>query len=176
MFRFLKRSCKFVTENPIEDRPLTAEEARALAKMVKKVGEDLEGLCFNTGISAMMVFLNEWPSKTLAREAAEKFTLCLAPFAPHLGEELWQFLGHDTTLAYEPWPAYDPAALVDNEVEIPVQVMGKLRGRIKVPVAATPDEMRAMAEQSPDVAKFLEGRTIVKVVAVPKRMVNFVVK
>ena len=176
VFRFLKRSCKFVTENPIEDRPLTADEARALAKMVKKVGEDLEGLCFNTGISAMMVFLNEWPSKTLAREAAEKFTLCLAPFAPHLGEELWQFLGHDNTLAYEPWPSYDPSALVDNEVEIPVQVMGKLRGRIKVPVTATPDEMRAMAEQSPDVAKFLEGKTVVKVVAVPKRMVNFVVK
>ena len=176
VFRFLKRSCKFVTENPIEDRPLTADEARALAKMVKKVGEDLEGLCFNTGISAMMVFLNEWPSKTLAREAAEKFTLCLAPFAPHLGEELWQFLGHDNTLAYEPWPSYDPSALVDNEVEIPVQVMGKLRGRIRVPVTATPDEMRAMAEQSPDVAKFLEGKTVVKVVAVPKRMVNFVVK
>ena len=176
VFRFLKRSCKFVTENPVEDRPLTADEARALSKMVKKVGEDLEGLCFNTGISAMMVFLNEWPSKTLAREAAEKFTLCLAPFAPHLGEELWEFLGHDNTLAYEPWPSYDPAALVDNEVEIPVQVMGKLRGRIKVPVTATPDEMRAMAEQSPDVAKFLEGKTIVKVVAVPKRMVNFVVK
>jgi leucyl-tRNA synthetase len=165
-----------VTETPIEDRPLTAEEARALSKMVKKVGEDLEGLCFNTGISAMMVFLNEWPSKTLAREAAEKFTLCLAPFAPHLGEELWEFLGHDNTLAYEPWPAYDPAALVENEVEIPVQVMGKLRGRIKVPVAATADEMRALAEQSPEVAKFLEGKTIVKVVAVPKRMVNFVVK
>ena len=176
VFRFLKRACKFVTENPVEDRPLSADEARALAKMVKKVGEDLESLSFNTGISAMMVFLNEWPSKTLAREAAEKFTLCLAPFAPHLGEELWEFLGHNNTLAYEPWPSYDPAALVDNEVEIPVQVMGKLRGRIKVPVAATPDEMRAMAEQSPDVAKFLEGKTIVKVVAVPKRMVNFVVK
>jgi leucyl-tRNA synthetase len=93
-----------------------------------------------------------------------------------LGEELWEFLGHDNTLAYEPWPAYDPAALVENEVEIPVQVMGKLRGRIKVPVAATADEMRALAEQSPEVAKFLEGKTIVKVVAVPKRMVNFVVK
>ena len=176
VFRFLKRSCKFVTENPIEDRPLTADEARALAKMVKKVGEDLESLSFNTGISGMMVFLNEWPSKTLAREAAEKFTLCLAPFAPHLGEELWEFLGHDNTLAYEPWPTYDPAALVDSEVEIPVQVTGKLRGRIRVPVAATPDEMRAMAEQSPEVARFLEGKTVVKVVAVPKRMVNFVVK
>ena len=68
------------------------------------------------------------------------------------------------------------AVVVDNEVEIPVQVMGKLRGRIKVPATATPDEMRAMAEQSPDVAKFLEGKTVVKVVAVPKRMVNFVVK
>ena len=106
----------------------------------------------------------------------EKFVLCLAPFAPHLGEELWQFLGHDTTLAYEPWPAYDPMALVEDEVEIPVQVMGKLRGRIKVPTAATPDEMRAAAEASPDVAKFLEGKTVVKVIAVPKRMVNFVVK
>ena len=109
-------------------------------------------------------------------EFLEKFVLCLAPFAPHLGEELWAFLGHDNTLAYEPWPAYDPAALVEDEVEIPVQVMGKLRGRIKVPVAATPDEMRAVAEQSPDVAKFLEGKTVVKVIAVPKRMVNFVVK
>ena len=176
VFRFLKRSCKFVTETPIEDRALSADEARVLAKMVKKVGEDLETLGFNTAISAMMVFLNEWPSKTLPREAAEKFTLCLAPFAPHLGEELWEFLGHGASLAYEPWPAYDPAALVEDEVEVPVQVMGKLRGRIKVPVAATPDEMRAVAESSPDVAKFLEGKTVVKVIAVSKRMVNFVVK
>ena len=176
VFRFLKRACKFVTETSLEDRALSGDEARTLAKMVKKVGEDLEALAFNTAISAMMVFLNEWPSKTLPREAAEKFTLCLAPFAPHLGEELWQYLGHGTTLAYEPWPTYDPASLVEDEVEIPVQVMGKLRGRIKVPVAATPDEMRAMAESSPDVAKFLEGKTVVKVIAVPKRMVNFVVK
>ncbi len=176
VFRFLKRSCKFVTETPLEDRALSADEARSLAKMVKKVGEDLETLGFNTAISAMMVFLNEWPSKTLPREAAERFTLCLAPFAPHLGEELWEFLGHGESLAYEPWPAYDPAALVEDEVEIPVQVMGKLRGRIRVPVAATPDEMREAAEKSPDVAKFLEGKTVVKVIAVPKRMVNFVVK
>ena len=99
-----------------------------------------------------------------------------SPFAPHLGEELWQFLGHDKSLAYEPWPKFDPSALVEDEIEIPVQVMGKLRGRVKVPVAATPAEMEAAAKQNADVAKFLEGKTIVKVVAVPKRMVNFVVR
>ena len=112
----------------------------------------------------------------LPKEMLEKFVLCLAPFAPHLGEELWQFLGHDDTLAYEPWPAFDPKALVEDEIEIPVQVLGKLRGRIMVPVAATPAEMEALAKANVDVAKFLEGKTIVKVIAVPKRMVNFVVR
>jgi leucyl-tRNA synthetase len=144
--------------------------------MVKKVGDDLETMSFNTAISAMMVFLNEWPSDTLAKKAAEDFTLCLAPFAPHLGEELWEMLGHENTLAYEPWPKYDAAALVEDEVEVPVQILGKLRGRVKVPVAATPEEMRAIAEASPEIAKFLEGKSVVKVIAVPKRMINFVVK
>ena len=136
----------------------------------------------------MMVFVNEAEGfakgtdgasggpAPLPREYLEKFVLCLSPFAPHLGEELWQFLGHADTLAYEPWPAYDPAALVEDEVEVPVQVLGKLRGRIRVPVAATPAEMEAAAKANADVAKFLEGKTIVKVVAVPRRMVNFVVR
>ena len=125
----------------------------------------------------MMVFLNDVEgAESLPRPLLEQFVLCLAPFAPHLGEELWQVLGHSDTLAYEPWPKYDPAALVEDEVEIPVQVLGKLRGRVTVPVAATPAEMEAAAKANPDVAKFLEGKTIVKVIAVPKRMVNFVVK
>ena len=188
VFRFLKRANRLVTETAAVDRPMTKDESKSLNAMIKKVGDDLEALAFNTAISAMMVFINEAEalakqgngasggSGTLPKALLEKFVLCLAPFAPHLGEELWQFLGHAATLAYEPWPAYDPAALVEDEVEIPVQVMGKLRGRIKVPIAATPDEMRAAAEAAPDVAKFLEGKTVVKVIAVPKRMVNFVVK
>ena len=180
VFRFLKRANRLVTETAVTDRPMTKDEAKSLHAMIKKVGDDLEGLAFNTAISAMMVFINEAEgfktSGGLPKELLEKFVLCLAPFAPHLGEELWAFLGHGDTITYEPWPTYDPAALAEDEVEIPVQVMGKLRGRIKVPVAATPDEMRAVAEQSPDVAKFLEGKTVVKVIAVPKRMVNFVVK
>ena len=178
VYRFLKRVNKMVTEQKIVDRPLTKAEAKTLNATIKKVDEDLDSMNFNTGISAMMVFVNEFAGegKELPREAAEKFVLCLAPFAPHLGEELWQFLGHADTLAYEPFPAFDPTALVEDEVEIPVQVLGKLRGRVTVPMAATPAEMEAIAKANPDVAKFLEGKTIVKVIAVPKRMVNFVVR
>ena len=178
VYRFLKRVNKMVTEQQIADRALTKAEAKTLNAMVKKVDEDIATMNFNTGISAMMVFVNEFAGegKDLPREAAEKFVLCLAPYAPHLGEELWQFLGHANTLAYEPFPSFDPKALVEDEVEIPVQVLGKLRGRVTVPVTATPAEMEAAAKANPDVAKFLEGKTIVKVIAVPKRMVNFVVK
>ena len=190
VFRFLKRVNKLVTETPIEDRPLTKAEAKVLNTMVKKVGEDVDSLNFNTAISAMMVFLNDFPGASgnagtgggsgapapLPKDAIEKFVLCLAPFAPHLSEELWQFLGHADTLAYEPFPEYDPAALVEDEVEVPVQVLGKLRGRVKVPATADAAAMRAAAEANPDVAKFLEGKTIVKVICVPKKMVNFVVR
>ena len=169
------------TETPASDRPMTKAEAKSLAAMVKKVGDDLEAMAFNTAISAMMVFVNEAEGfakgpEPLPREFLETFVLCLSPFAPHLGEELWQFLGHDKTLAYEPWPAYDAAALVEDEIEVPVQVMGKLRGRIRVPLAATPADMEAAAKADAEVSRFLEGKTVVKVIAVPKRMVNFVVR
>ena len=177
---FLRRANRLIADTPAADRAMTPAEAKSLAAMVKKVGEDLESMAFNTAISAMMVFMNEAEayakSGGLPREMLEKFVLCLAPFAPHLCEELWERLGHDKSLAYEPWPEYDAKALVESEIEIPVQVLGKLRGRIKVPVAATPAEMETAAKENADVAKFLEGKTIVKVVAVPKRMVNFVVR
>ena len=178
VFRFLKRVNKMVTEQPIVDRALTKDEAKTLNATIKKVDEDLASMNFNTAISAMMVFVNAFAGdgRELPREAAEKFVLCLAPFAPHLGEELWQFLGHADTLAYEPFPAYDPAALVESEIEVPVQVLGKLRGRVKVPVDAKPPEMEAAARANPDVAKFLEGKQVVKVICVPKKMVNFVVR
>ncbi len=178
--RFLKRAHRLVTETPLADRALTKAEAKSLHAMIKKVGDDLEAMNFNTGISAMMIYINEAEdfakAGALPKEYVEKFVLCLAPYAPHLGEELWAFLGHARTLAYEPWPVYEAAALVEDEIEIPVQVLGKLRGRVTVPVAATPAEMEAAAKANPEVAKFLEGKTIVKVIAVPKRMVNFVVR
>ncbi len=178
VYRFLKRVNKMVTEQPIVERALTQDEAKALNATIKKVGEDLEAMSFNTAISAMMVFVNAFAGegKELPREAAEKFVLCLAPFAPHLGEELWQVLGHADTLAYEPFPAFDPQALVEDEVEIPVQVLGKLRGRVKLAADADADAMEKAALANPAVAKFLEGRQIVKVICIPKKMINFVVR
>ncbi|MBO5775541.1 MAG: leucine--tRNA ligase [Kiritimatiellae bacterium] len=178
--RFLKRANRFVTETPIADRPMTKAEAKSLNAMIKKVGEDLEAMAFNTAISAMMVYINEAEdfakAGAMPKEYLEKFVLCLAPFAPHLGEELWAFLGHEGTLAYEKWPEFDASALVEDEIEIPVQVLGKLRGRVRVSANATAAEMEEAAKADADVAKFLEGKTIVKVIAVPKRMVNFVVR
>ena len=178
--RFLKRANRFVTETPIAERAMTKAEAKSLNAMIKKVGDDLEAMAFNTAISAMMVYINEAEdfakSGAMPKEYLEKFVLCLAPFAPHLGEELWSFLGHEESLAYDPWPAFDAAALVEDEIEIPVQVLGKLRGRIRVKSDATQTEKEEAAKANADVAKFLEGKTIVKVVAVPKRMVNFVVR
>ena len=181
VYRFLKRACRLVSETPVADRPMTKAEAKTLAAMVKKVGEDLETMNFNTAISAMMVFVNEAEvhgkgGNGLPREFLEKFVLCLSPFAPHLGEELWQVLGHGGTLAYEPWPEYDASALVEDEIEIPVQVLGKLRARIRVPAGADAAAMEAAARASADVQKHLDGKTVVKVICVPKRMVNFVVK
>jgi len=178
---FLKRVNRLVCDSKISGRPMTKAESKTLNATVKKVGDDLEALAFNTAISSMMVFVNEAEeelkaSGDLPKEFLEKFVLCLAPFAPHLGEELWERLGHTATLAYEKWPQYAAAALVEDEVEVPVQVLGKLRGRIKVGVNATGAEMEAAARANADVAKFLEGRQVVKVITVPKRMVNFVVK
>ena len=179
--RFLKRANKLVTETKIADRAMTKPEAKSLNQMIKKVGDDLETMSFNTAISAMMVYINEAEDLAkkgdgLPKEYLEKFVQCLAPFAPHLGEELWASLGHADTITYEPWPKFDAAALVEDEIEIPVQVLGKLRGRIRIPVAATPAEMEAAAKANPDVQRFLEGKMIVKVITVPKRLVNFVVR
>ena len=100
--------------------------------------DDLEALRFNTAISRLMEFVNAFTAHggPAPKSAMETFTLLLAPLAPHVAEELWQILGHEQTLAYEPWPTYDPALLKDDEVEIPVQVNGKLRGRVVVPADA----------------------------------------
>ena len=131
---------------------------------------------FNTAISRLMEFTNAFTGMDVRpRSAMETFALLLAPMAPHLAEELWQVLGHDETLAYEPWPTFDPALLKDDEIEIPVQINGKLRGRVVVPADADRDALEAAARADERIAALLEGKTIRKVVVVPGKLVNFVV-
>jgi len=152
------------------------EQWRALHAMIKKVTEDIEGMRFNTAIAAMMEFLNDaqkWSPRP--RAALEPFVLLLAPFAPHLAEELWSLLGHSGSLALEPWPALNEAFLVEDVVEIPVQVNGKLRGRIRVPADAKQQDILAAARAEDSVAPHLAGKTVRKEIYIAGRLVNLVV-
>ena len=150
---------------------------KELHRTVKAVTQNIESLLFNTAIARMMEFVNgAMKAETLSKAVMEQFVLLLAPFAPHIAEELWSRLGHADTLAYAPWPSYDEALLVENTVEIPVQVLGKLRGKIVMPVDATQDAILEAAKADPKVKPYLEGKTIVKEIYVPGKMVNLVVK
>jgi leucyl-tRNA synthetase len=149
---------------------------RVVHKTIKKVGEDIERMAFNTAISALMVLVNQLqPLDPVPKEAAEALALLVSPFAPHLGEELWNRLGHAETLAYEPWPAYDPALATDDTIELGVQVGGKTRGTIRLAKDADGAAARAIAEADESVAKFLEGKEVKKFIYVPGRIINFVV-
>ena len=176
VFRFLKRAFRMFQEAEIVDEPCTKEQERLLHATIKKVSQDLDSFGFNTAISQLMIFLNEFSKlKKLPREAAEKFVLLLSPFAPHLGEELWEQLGHTESLAYEPWPSWDESLLKLDEVEILVQVLGKPKARLMMPVDATQEVAEKIAFASPEVQSAINGRTVRKVIFVPKRLLNIVV-
>jgi leucyl-tRNA synthetase len=167
--------------NPaIQDSAAPSAQLKALHTCIKKVTEDLEGMRFNTAISAMMIFTSEATAWT-ARPASvlRTFLQLLAPFAPHLAEELWAKLHSAfrmplSALAYAPWPAFDPALLVEDTLEIPVQVNGKLRDVIRMPANATQAEIEAAALQAEKVQPFLAGKTVKKIIVVPKKLVNIV--
>jgi leucyl-tRNA synthetase len=160
----------------IQEVPATAAQLKTLHACIKKVTEDLDGFRFNTAISALMIFVNDaitWETKPSA--LMRQFLLLLGSFAPHLAEELHSKLGGASTLAYEPWPKFDPALLVEETIEIPVQVNGKLRDVINVPAGASKEEIQAAALASEKVRQFVEGKTVKKVIVVPGKLVNLVV-
>jgi len=168
--------------NPaVKDVAATPAQLKTLHACIKKVTEDLDGMRFNTAISAMMMFVNDaitWETKPLA--VLREFLILLQPFAPHIAEELWHkllsaFRFPLSTLAYQPWPKFDPALLVESEIEIPVQVNGKFRDTIKVAVDADNATLEAAAKASEKVQPFIAGKAIKKVIIVPKRMVNLIV-
>jgi leucyl-tRNA synthetase len=175
VFRFLKRVWTMFTSQEITDRELTAEELKVLHATIKKVTEDCESLDFNTAISQMMIFVNEFSgNKDFPRDAAAKFAKILSPFAPHLAEEVWERLGNSETIAYEEWPEYDEKFLKADEAEILVQLMGKPIARIMMPADAKQDEMEKIAIENSEVKTVLDGKTIRKVICVPGRLVNIV--
>ena len=186
VYRFLARGWRMIVDDAAEevrldakvkDVPLTKGQAKLVARTVAAVTDDLERLSVNTAISKLMEFTNAFTgSEIRPRQAMETFTLLLAPMAPHIAEELWQVLGHAETLAYEPWPTFDPELLKDDEVEVPVQVNGKLRSRVVVAAEADRASIEASARADEKIAAILEGRAVKKVVVVPGRLVNFVLE
>lgn len=183
VYRFLRRVWSaFVNEDGklhsrIQDQADDDALLRELHKTIKAVTDGIESLSFNTAIARMMEFVNALlKSASFDRKSAESFLLLLAPFAPHLAEELWEKMGKETTLAYESWPSFDPALLVEDNIEIPVQVLGKLRGRIMVPASAPEADILDAAKTDPKIVPHLEGKTVVKEIYVPGKMVNLIVK
>jgi leucyl-tRNA synthetase len=194
-FRFLNRVWKLVHDrlDLLKNSPkpnlatLTAEERtlrRAVHKTVKKVTEDIEErFHFNTAIASIMELLNTIQSAepdtpqygAVMKEALESVVLLLAPFVPHITEELWQRLGNATPLSLTAWPEYDRGAIVDEEVLVVVQVNGKLRSRVTVPAGTGEEELKAAALADEKVLPFLAGKEVRKVVCVPGKLVNIVV-
>nr|MBO2513024.1 leucine--tRNA ligase [Gammaproteobacteria bacterium] len=163
-------SSKVAREEP------TRDQLRVLHRTIAKVTEDIEALRMNTAIAALMELTNamyKWDR--VPHEAAEKLALLLSPFAPHISEELWSLLGHAESLAYAPWPEADPALLKSDTLEIPVQVNGKMRGRINVPADADQDTVIAIAREDDNVKRHLEGQNVRRAIYVPGRILNFVV-
>lgn len=150
---------------------------KALHKTIKKVGSDIENFKFNTAISAMMIFVNAAEEKEKINAAVLKdFTKLLYPFAPHLGEELWSKLGGKKTVAFDPWPSYDEALLADDEVEMVVQVNGKVRDRLVVPTGLPQAEIEARVLTLPKIQEWLKGKTVAKIIVAGGKLVNIVVK
>ena len=165
-----------------EDNKVVEEDTPNLEKIyhqtVKKVSNDYESMNFNTAISQMMIFVNAvYKEDKISKEYASGFIKLLNPIAPHITEEIWHtFLGHTDTIANETWPSYDEAKITEDTYTMVVQVNGKLRGKIDVSSETSKEEMERLAKSIPNVISFIDGKEIVKVITVPKKLVNIVVK
>ena len=180
--RFLARVWRLVYPEPeslvsITDTPLSQNLVRTMHKTIKKVTGDTGQLKFNTAIAEMMVFVNELhKAECRSREAVETLLLLLSPYAPHICEELWEAIGHTSSITNASWPAYDSALAADDEVTIAVQVNGKLRGTVTAPVKTSKEVLLEKARNDETVQKFLKETTVVKEIVVPDRLINFVVR
>jgi leucyl-tRNA synthetase len=173
--RFLDRLWASVRDGTTEGAP-DADVLRKLHRTIRKVGEDTANLGYNTAIAAMMEYMNvvRRGERTPHRDEVRPLVQLVAPFAPHLAEECWELLGHHTSVFDAGWPAFDPTMLVDDEVELVVQVNGKLRGKLRVAADVSQDDAFARAQADEAIAKFITGEPK-KVIFVPKRLLNIVV-
>lgn len=161
----------------IQNTEPTLEQNRVIHSTIMNVTRDIESLAINTPIARMMEFVNFFTKEPIRpKKAMESLVLLLSPYAPHIAEELWQALGHATTLAYERWPDYDESLTKSAEVEVPLQINGKVRAKVTVSADATAEDLERAARSHERIEEILGGKQIAKAIVVPGRMVNFVVK
>jgi len=174
--KFLGRIWHLVLEcqnNPASDKTLL----RAVHKLNKKISDDIEQLKFNTALAAYMEFLNaaEADKVGVGRDIIERMLLILAPFAPHICEELWQILGHSESIFKESWPVADAGLAKEDTIDLIIQVNGKLRAKIKVPDGILQEQAIELALNSPEIKKWLNNQPIKKTIYIPARLLNFVI-
>ena len=181
-FRFLKKFWNLFYENrtdtflPCEEKP-SAESLKSLHKLIKKVTEDIEKFSYNTSISAFMIAVGELQQqKCRSKEVLEQLVVLIAPFAPHIAEELWHTLGHTTTVCDAAWPAFDEKYLVESEMQLTISFNGKARFQKKFPADATNDAIQTAVLEDEQSQKYIGDKKVVKVIVVPKKIVNVVVK
>lgn len=174
--RFIERVYRLFTEGKITDKDNKNLE-KVYHQTIKKVTNDYENISINTAISQLMIFINAcYKEEVLPKEYMEGFLKLFNPICPHITEELWERLGHTSTIANESWPTFNEEKTIDDEYEMVVQVNGKVRGKVMVNGDATNEEMEKLAKEIPNVQTFTDGKEIVKVIVVPKKIVNIVVK
>ena len=184
--KFLDRAWRIIVDEKSETMQLHAavqdiepsdEQNRVVHKTIKAVTNDLNHMGFNTVIARLMEFVNFFTKETeRPKSSMETLVLMLSPLAPHISEELWQLLGHSESLAYEPWPEFDESLTVDDTIEIPVQVNGKVRSKVSVAADASKDDMLTAAKDDEKISEAIASKQIVKSIVVPGRLVNLVVK
>ncbi len=176
VFRFLDRVWR-VSERELTDDKPPAELVKLLHKTIKKVSHDTSGLEFNTAISQMMIFINGvFKEEKLYRSLWEPFVLLLAPYAPHIAEEMWEKLGHTGTLAFEEWPVWDEELVKEDSVEIVLQINGKVRAKLRMPAGTDKAILEEKALENERIKELLEGKNIIKIITVPDKLVNIVAK
>ncbi len=174
--RFLDRVWR-LAERPVTDGDAPEDINRLLHKTIKKVGHDTNELAFNTAISQMMIFVNElYKHEVIWRQLWRDFVRLLAPYAPHLAEELWSMLGENPPVSLAQWPSFTEDLTHDEEVEIVLQVNGKIRARITVAAGTSVEDLKKLAAEQERIAEFIDGKQVVKVIAVPDKLVNYVVR
>lgn len=178
VYRFLRKFWGLFYNNDVltvSDAVPDEKELRSVNKLIKKVTEDIENLSYNTSVSAFMICANElYTLKCNKRQILEPFIIVLAPFAPHIAEELYHQLGHDTTVCDAAWPKFEEKYLKEDSVKYPVSFNGKVKFTMEMPAGASNEEVSKAAQQNEQSQKFLDGKTIKKVIVVPGKIVNIV--